>query len=52
MGKSEARPMYTYKMGDAIISRESEEKDLGVFTEDNLSPKKHINKNSGDNSKL
>ena len=48
MGKSEARPMYTYKMGDAIISRESEEKDLGVFIQDNLSPEKHINKIFGD----
>ena len=48
MGKSEVRPTYTYKMGDAVILRESEEKDLGVYIQDNLSPEKHINKIFGD----
>ena len=47
MEKIKARPTYTYKMADARISRESEEKDLRVFLQDYLSPKKHINKTFG-----
>ncbi len=44
MGKSAMRPAWTYKMRNDIILRSTEEKDLGVVLQDNLSPEKHINK--------
>ena len=52
MGKSEMRPSWTYKMGDDIISRATEEKDLGVVIQDNLSPEKHINRIFGDTYRM
>ena len=42
MGKSKRRPSWTYKMGEAVIAKRREEKDLRVLIQDNLSPDRHI----------
>ena len=41
MGMSAMRPSWTYKLGQNIISKEKEEKDLGMVIQNNLSPEKH-----------
>ncbi|MPC57215.1 hypothetical protein E2C01_051191 [Portunus trituberculatus] len=35
--------MWDYKMGEEIIMKRSEEKDLGVTIQDTLTPERHIN---------
>ena len=47
MGVSEMRPRGEYRLGDAVISKAKEERDLGVTVQDDLSPGKHINKITG-----
>ena len=44
MGKSEKRPRGEYYMGNEVIEKAEEEKDLGVTVQNDLSPEKHINK--------
>ena len=44
MGKSKYRPCKEYKLGEDKIEEVSEERDLGVIIQNNLSPEKHINK--------
>ena len=44
MGKSKYRPYKEYQLGRETISEVSEEKDLGVIIQNNLSPEKHINR--------
>ena len=44
MGVSDKRPNWTYKIGNEVISKKREEKDLGVIVQDNLSPEKHISR--------
>ena len=48
MGRSAMRPSWIYKLVHNIISIAKEEKDLGVVIQDNLSPKKHIDRIFGD----
>ena len=43
MGKSKRRPTWDYKLGDNLITKSKEEKDLGVIIQDTLSPERHIN---------
>merc|ERR1712035_134475 len=43
-GKSKYRPRQVYTMGNNIIEKTNEEKDLGVNIMDNLSPEKHVNR--------
>jgi len=43
-GKSKYRPSQVYTMGNNIIKKTKEEKDLGVNIMDNLSPEKHVNR--------
>ncbi|MPC13151.1 hypothetical protein E2C01_005872 [Portunus trituberculatus] len=43
MGKSNRRPMWVYKIGEEIIMKKGEEKDLGVIIQDTLTPERHIN---------
>ena len=38
---------YDYKMGNEIICRREEKKDLGVTVSENMSPDKHIKKITG-----
>ena len=52
MGTSRKRPTWIYKMGNDIISRVNEEKDLGILIQDNLSPEKHIDKIFGDTYRM
>ena len=47
MGKSIRRPTGTYTMGEDLMQKATEEKDLGVIIQDSLSPEKHINKVTG-----
>ena len=42
MGKGKRRPSWTYKMGEAVIAKRREEKDLGVLIQDNLQSEKQI----------
>ena len=42
IGKSKRRPIWEYKMGDKVITKSKEEKDLGVMIQNNLSPEAHI----------
>ena len=44
MGKSKYRPYKEYKLGEETVKEVSEEKDLGVIIQNNLSPENHINK--------
>ena len=44
MGSSARRPTTVYTLGQDHITKTTEEKDLGVIIQDNLSPNKHINK--------
>ena len=44
MGRSKHRPTWEYKMGNEIVRKAKEEKDLGIMITDDLSPEKHINK--------
>ena len=44
MGKSKYRPYKEYQLGRETITEVSEEKDLGVIIQNNLSPEKHINR--------
>jgi len=44
MGSSARRPTTVYTLGQDHITKATEEKDLGVIIQDNLSPDKHINK--------
>ncbi len=43
MGRSSRRITWNYKMGEEVITKKKEEKDLGVIIQDDLSPEKHIN---------
>ena len=43
-GKSKYRPRQVYTMGNNIVEKTNEEKDLGVNIMDNLSPEKHVNR--------
>ena len=43
MGKSKTRPTWEYKMGEEVIMKSREEKDLGVIVQDSLTPERHIN---------
>ena len=52
MGKSKYRPCKTYKMGEKIIKEVTEEKDLGVIIQNDLSPEKHVNKIFGKTYKM
>ena len=52
IGKSDRRPNWQYKMGNGNISKASQEKDLGVIIQDDLSPEKHINKITGETFRL
>ena len=52
MGKSRMRPTWTYKLGNYIIPRASEDKDLGIFIHNNLSPEMHIKKTFGDTFRM
>ena len=52
MGKSAIRPSWTYKLGENIISIATEEKDLGIVIQDNLSPEKHIDRISDDTYRM
>lgn len=47
MGKSKGRPSGNYKLGEGILQKVTEEKDLGVVMEDSLSPEKHVNRITG-----
>ena len=38
MGKSKTRPTWEYKMGEEVIMKSREEKDLGVIVQDSLTP--------------
>ena len=38
MGKSQTRPTWEYKMGEEVIMKSREEKDLGVIVQDSLTP--------------
>ncbi len=42
MGLGKVRPTWIYKLGDDTITKQREEKDLGVVIQDDLSPEKHI----------
>ena len=42
IGKSKRRPIWDYKLGEDIIMKSKEEKDLGVTMQDTLSPERHI----------
>ena len=42
MGKSLRRHVWEYKMGEEVITKGREEKDLGVIIQDTLSPERHI----------
>ena len=44
MGRGNRRLTKNYKMGNTLISRRMEEKDLGVMFTESLSPEKHLNK--------
>ena len=44
IGKGTKRIEAEYKMGDAVLQEASDEKDLGVIVQDDLSPSKHISK--------
>ena len=44
MGRSKYRPHKDYQLGKKTIIEVSEEKDLGVTIQNNLSPEKHINR--------
>ena len=44
MGRSKCRPSKDYQLGREKITEVSEEKDLGVIVQNNLSPEKHINR--------
>ena len=46
------RLSWTYKSGENIISIANKEKDLGVVIQDNLSPKKLINRIFGDTFRI
>ena len=48
MGKSSKRLITNYKLGNAVISKRTEEKDLGITFTENLSPGMHINKIVGE----
>ena len=52
MEKSAIRPLWTYKLGENIISIAKEEKDLGEVIQDNLSPEKNIDKIFGGTFKM
>ena len=41
MGKSKTRPTWEYKMGEEVIMKSREEKDLGVIVQDSLTPERH-----------
>ena len=43
IGKSKRRPIWEYKLGEEVIKKSKEEKDLGVIIQDTLSPERHIN---------
>ena len=42
MGKSKRRPAWDYKMGEEVIMKSREEKDLEVIIQDTLTPERHI----------
>ena len=42
MGKSKTRPTGEYKVGEEVIRKSREEKDLGVIVQDSLTPEWHI----------
>ena len=42
IGKSKRRPSGDYKLGEVIIKKSKEEKDLGVIIQDTLCPERHI----------
>ena len=42
MGESEMRSTWTYKVGHNILSIKRRSENFGVVIQDNLSPKKHI----------
>ena len=44
IGKSTKRIEAEYKMGDAVVQGASDEKEIGVIVQDDLSPRKHISK--------
>ena len=44
MGRSKYRPYKVYQLGRNILEEVSEEKDLGVTIQSDLSPEKHINR--------
>ena len=46
------RPLWTYNLGENIISIAKEEKDLGMVIQDNLSSEKHINRIFGDTLRM
>ena len=48
MGKSAIRPSWTYNLGENIKLIAKEEKDLLALMQENLSPKKHIDRIFGD----
>ena len=51
-GKSSKRCSFNYKLGPNVIKKASEEKDLGVICDEDLSPEKHINKITGESMNL
>ena len=42
MGKSIRRPSWNYRIGEEMITKSKEEKDLGVIIQDTLTPDRHI----------
>ena len=48
IGKSTKRIKAEYKMEDAVLQGASDEKDLGVIVQNDLSPRKHISKIVGE----
>ena len=47
LGKGKNRPSGIYRMGEGVLQKVSEERDLGVVVQDSLSPEKHINRITG-----
>ena len=41
IGKSLRRPVWEYKMGEEVIMKRREEKDLGMIIQDTLSSERH-----------
>ena len=52
IGRSKKRPTWNYTMGDKVMEKRKEEKDLGVIIQDTLSPTRHIDEKYASTSRM